>query len=128
MKLAFVTILLTFIIQNTVFAHGMGKPGPNGGYIKMPGAYHVELVSSEAETKVYLLDMNFQKLDMSKSKVSMSLKGAKDFPVKCTKEVEFFRCDIKGNELKMYKELTISSSKAGEASAPSVYKLPLSFN
>ncbi len=126
MKLAFVTLLMT--LSTGVFAHGMNKPGPNGGYVRMPGAYHVELVSSEAETKVYLLDVNFKKIDMAKSQVSMSLKGAKDFPVKCTKEAEFFRCDIKGNELKMYKELTITSSKAGEAGVASTYKLPLSFD
>ncbi|AUN96912.1 hypothetical protein C0V70_02080 [Bacteriovorax stolpii] len=125
MKLAFVTLLMT--LSAGVFAHGMNKPGPNGGYVRMPGAYHVELVSSGAETKVYLLDINFKKIDMAKSQVSMSLKGAKDFPVKCTKEAEFFRCDIKDNELKMYKELTITSSKAGEAGVASTYKIPLSF-
>lgn len=125
MKLAFVTLLMT--LSASVFAHGMNKPGPNGGYIRMPGAYHVELVSTDAETKVYLLDMGFKKLAMTNALVSMSLKGAKDFPVKCTKEAEFFRCDIKGSELKMYKELTITSSKDGERGAASVYKLPLSF-
>lgn len=125
MKLAFVTILMTLSAQ--LFAHGMNKPGPNGGYIRMPGAYHVELVSTDTETKVYILDIGFKKLPVTNALVSMSLKGAKDFPVKCRKEAEFFRCDIKGSELKMYKELTITSSKAGEKQASSVYSLPLSF-
>ncbi len=126
MKLAIVTLFMTFSLG--AFAHGMNKPGPNGGYIRMPGTYHVELVSTDAETKVYLLDVNFKEIDMSKSQVSMSLKGAKSFPVKCLKEDKFFRCDIKKNELKMYKELTISSSRAGEALVSSTYPIPLAFD
>ncbi len=124
MKLAFVTLLFSF----AAFGHGMNKPGPNGGYIRMPGTYHVELVSTDAETKVYILDMNFNKLPVASAQVSMSLKGAKDFPIKCSKDTDSFKCDIKGGELKMYKELTINSSKAGEPSVGSIYKLPLSFN
>lgn len=127
MKLEFVTLLMTLTLGNLAFAHGMNKPGPNGGYVMMPGTYHVELVSTDAETKVYILDVNFKKLPIDRAAVSLTLKGAKDFPVKCSKETEFFRCDIKGTELKMYKELTVNSSKAGEKTVPSVYKLPLSF-
>lgn len=127
MKLAFVTILLSVFVQNLALGHGMGKPGPNGGYIKMPGIYHVELVSSDAETKVYFLDMEFKKLPVTNAQVSMKLKGAKEFGIKCIKETDAFRCDIKGTELKMYKELTLSTSKNGEKEVASVYQLPLSF-
>jgi hypothetical protein len=36
----------TMVLMSGVFAwgHGEDKPGPNGGYIQMPGAFHTELV------------------------------------------------------------------------------------
>ena len=40
------------------FAHGEDKAGPHGGFIRMPGAYHTEVVPvSKNQAKVYLLDM-----------------------------------------------------------------------
>lgn len=124
MKLAFVTLLFSF----AAFGHGMNKAGPNGGYIRMPGAYHIELVSNEAETKVYVLDFEFKKLPLTKAQISMTLKGAKESSVKCIKEVEAFKCDIKGSELKKYTEIIINSSRSGEKAVDSTYKLPLAFN
>lgn len=43
-------LLLTSAIAlswSSSFAHGEGKPGPNGGEIRMPGAFHTEAITVE---------------------------------------------------------------------------------
>ncbi len=127
MKASFVTILLTLLVSGTVFAHGMNKPGPHNGYIRMPGAYHVELVTDKNILKVYVLDMSFKPLPMTGATAKITLKGFKEVSLDCIKGAEFFSCDTKDTNMKKYTEILIESSKAGERAATSTYKLPLSF-
>ena len=45
----------------SAFAHGDNNLGPNKGYLKMPGAFHTELLSNRDGTfKIYLIDINFK--------------------------------------------------------------------
>lgn len=127
MKASFVTILLSTLISSTVFAHGMNKPGPNNGYVRMPGAYHIELVSDKNSLKVYVLDIAFKPLPLTKATVKITLKGPKEVGVDCVRGAEFFSCDIKDANMKKFSEILVISSKAGERAATSTYKLPLSF-
>lgn len=127
MKASFVTILLTTLISSGAFAHGMNKPGPNKGYVRMPGTYHIELVAAKNILKVYILDMTFKPLPMTKATAAITLKGLKEEKIECTKGTEFFLCDTKDTNMKKYKEILVESSKAGERVATSTYKLPLSF-
>lgn len=129
MKASFVTLILTTLLSQTVFAHGMNKAGPNGGYVRMPGNYHVELVSKEKEKAVivYFLDMMFKPIAIGQASVKLSLKGDKSFKTDCVKEAASFKCDLKNESLKNYKEVTLESTRDGKAIATSTYKLPLSF-
>jgi hypothetical protein len=127
MKAAFVTLLFAFCLSEQTLAHGMNKPGPHGGYIRMPGNYHIELVPAGKELKVYFLDMNFAPIPLNEATVSLTLTGKKPLKAQCLKEMHFFRCDTKELSFKMFKEVVVESSKAGEVEATSTYKIPLKF-
>lgn len=127
MKASFVTILMTVCLAQGAYAHGMNKAGPNGGYIRMPGNYHVELVSKEKALMVYFSDMIFKPISIEQASVSVSLKGNKSFKTECVKEAASFKCDLKGESLKNYKEVSLESTRDGKVVATSTYKLPLSF-
>ena len=127
MKASFVTLILATILSQTVFAHGMNKAGPNGGYIRMPGNYHVELVSKEKAIEVYFLDMMFRPIAIDQASVTLSLNGAKSFKTVCVKGAKSFVCDLKGESLQNYKEAALETTRDGKVVAKSSYKLPLSF-
>jgi hypothetical protein len=131
MKAAFVTILMTlavtYITSMPLYAHGMNKAGPHGGYIRMPGTYHVELVPAAKEIKVYFLDMNFAPIPLNQAHVTLTLNGKKPLKAQCLREMHFFRCDTNEQSFKNFKELILESSKDGEPMATSSYKIPLKF-
>jgi len=127
MKASFVTLLLSTILSQTAFAHGMNKAGPNGGYVRMPGDYHVELVSKDKDIMVYFLDMMFRPIAIDQASVTLSLNGTKSFKTACVKEAKSFVCHLKGESLSNYKEAVLETTKNGKAVAKSSYKLPLSF-
>lgn len=59
MKSVLLALVLFTISGQNVFAHGENKLGPHGGYIRMPGAFHVEIVPSHKDAfSVYLMDVN----------------------------------------------------------------------
>lgn len=128
MKASFVTLILTALLSQTAFAHGMNKAGPNGGYVRMPGNYHVELVSKEKALTVYFLDMMFKPISIDQASVTLSLNGPKSFKTTCEKVEAAFKCDLKNESLKNYKEVVLETTRDGKAIAKSTYKLPLSFN
>jgi hypothetical protein len=66
------TICMLFaaiLFQHTLAsAHGEDKAGPNGGFIRMPGAFHTELVpSGKDKLKVYLLDIQWKNPSLKNS-------------------------------------------------------------
>ena len=127
MKASFVTLLLTTMLATNSFAHGMNKPGPNNGYVRMPGTYHVELLALQNVLRVYFLDIGFKALPIKNATAKVSLKGMKEVAVECSKEEAFFRCDTKESNMNSYKEILVKTSKNGENEAISTYKLPLGF-
>ena len=127
MKASFVTILLATVLSQTAFAHGMNKPGPNGGYVRMPGNYHVELVAKEKSIIVYFQDVMFKPIPIEGASIKLSLTGDKSFKAECVKEATSFKCDLKNESLKNYKEISLESTKDGKRMGTSIYKLPLSF-
>lgn len=73
------------------FAHGEDKPGPFGGGIRMPGAFHSEAVLFYPnEVKIYLLDMNWKNPTVSDSKVEASFKGHRTSNATCQKRRTLF--------------------------------------
>lgn len=73
MKKTIVTGLLLSIFSTHASAHGENKPGPNGGYIRMPGAFHTEIVpNGKHKIKVYLLDIEWKNPSVINSKLEIS--------------------------------------------------------
>lgn len=68
-----ITVIASLIIvlsSDSVIAHGEDKPGPNGGFIRMPGAFHTELIlETKNRLKVFLLNMEWKNPSVVKSNV-----------------------------------------------------------
>ena len=115
------------ILAQFAFAHGEDKAGPNGGFIRMPGAFHTEIVQSgKDKAKVYLLDMNWQNPSVKDSKVEVKL-GTKAVFIKCqAQEESYFLCSFpKGTDLSKKEKLQIKAQREGQMGNEVTYELPL---
>jgi hypothetical protein len=120
---------MLLLAGNFAFAHGEDRPGPNGGYIRMPGGYHTEVVvSGKNRLKVYLLDINWKNPTVKDSSVKVSFAGAKPSSTDCTAAKDHFVCELpKNTNLTVSGTLTLSSRRAKQAGVDATYALPLSF-
>lgn len=108
-----------------VFGHGEDKPGPHGGYIRMPGAFHTEVVKEKEGYRVYLLDINWKNPSVLDSSVTASIQsGKKKTDLSCTEESDSYFCKSK---LPEKGALNIIAKREGQTGAVSSYKLPLKF-
>lgn len=116
--------ILTSISLN-VFAHGEDKPGPHGGYIRMPGAFHTEVVKEKEGYRVYLLDINWKNPSVLDSSIAAYIQvGKKKTDLACAKESDSYFCKSK---LPEKGDLNITAKREGQTGAVSSYKLPLKF-
>lgn len=110
-------------------AHGEDKPGPHQGFIKMPGAFHTELVAlNESTVQVYLLDMNFKNPIIKDSKVEGKLrtKEGVEMIFSCTPEKTYFQCPLPEPLTKHPGgKILIHAERSGSKGIPAVYDLPL---
>jgi hypothetical protein len=114
------------MVSLQTFAHGEDKPGLHGGYIRMPGAFHTEVIPLKHGFEVMLLDMQFQHPLVKDSYVKASVEVAgKITDLKCEASKESFLCATSVNLLRVKGKLTISAQRAGAPAAVAVYKLPL---
>lgn len=119
-----ITIILLTASLNT-FAHGEEKLGPNGGYLKMPGNFHTEVVPEKnGKLKVYLLDINFKNPTVKDSSISVSVNNSSKKEIKCSVKKNHFLCDTVKADLKKG-TLTIVAEKEKVKGADAVYQLPL---
>lgn len=123
----FVLLVLLSVGQNA-FAHGENKLGPHNGFIRMPGAFHVEVVPGHDNAfSVYLMDVNNKNSVILNSGVSLthvSINGNKtDFS--CFPREDSFSCKskekINSKEGKLLVKANRNKVKGNEAE----YKLPL---
>lgn len=106
-----------------VYAHGEDRSGPHGGYIRMPGAFHTEVVKEKNGYRVYLLDINWQNPSVLNSEVSANVQvGKKKTDLNCTKESNSFLCT---SSLLQKGKLNIMAKREGQVGGISSYKLPL---
>lgn len=123
--LSLISIYLFLI--NTAMAHGENKFGPHDGYIRMPGAFHTELVQSHDDSfSIYLMDVNNKNPTTkdSSAKLTYINKSIKsDFA--CFSIDDHFTC--KPNEKISTKQgkLIINSVRLNVKSKDAVYDLPL---
>lgn len=128
-------ILLGFLVigfgsSGQALAHGEDKAGPHGGFVRMPGAFHTEVVpSGERELKVYLLDVNFKSpmTQNSTLKVTHALNSSsKKTEAICSPREEYFICKFKsGVRLKQKGKLIVLGSRDGQKGIEVTYPLPL---
>lgn len=121
------TILFMMGTGSQAFAHGEDKPGPHGGFIKMPGAFHTEVVPvDEHSFKLYLLDMSFAAPMTTNSWVKALLViGGKKAEAACKESTDFFNCVLpEGTNLKSGK-LEVQAKRDSTRGIPMMYELPL---
>jgi hypothetical protein len=107
------------------YAHGEDKPGPHGGFVRMPGAFHTEVVAKDSVSlKVYLLDMEFKNPSIHRSKLSARI-GKKS--AKCeAKDGPFYTCTFpKGTSVNKPGRLVLRATRDGHEGSDTTYDLPL---
>jgi len=110
------------------FAHGEDKSGPHGGYIRMPGAFHIEIVLPRKNTlRVYLSDMEWKNPTIEKSSVSvMFVKDDTSKTLNCKAKKEYFECVVALPGVSHdVGELKVRATRKGSSGAEVRYKLPL---
>ena len=122
-------ILILILFSERAFAHGMDKPGPHGGYIRMPGAFHTELVLVKPSTlKVYLLDINFKFPTIKESSVSaLFVQDGKTTILTCSTKKDYFECNAPNVEFNESGSLKITANRMKNKGVEAVYELPLKF-
>lgn len=118
------SLFLTSLPLNT-FAHGENKPGPHGGYIRMPGAFHTEVVKEKDGYRIYLLDINWKNPSVADSSMTASIRaGQNKTDLVCRKESNSYFCLSKSADKG---ELNIAAKREGQSGAAVSYQLPLNF-
>lgn len=126
MKKALIS-LVVFLFSTQLFAHGEDKPGPHGGFIKMPGGYHTELVVNKDQSfHVFLLDMNFKNPTIRDSSVEATLTSKNQkIPFECSAmDRNHFHCKSEKKYTLGQGKLTLDVVRE-KAKATAVYDLPL---
>jgi len=110
-----------------VFAHGEDKPGPHGGEIRMPGAFHTEVIKlSDSSVRIYLSDINFKDPTTEDSTAELSLnQDGKISNATCKPAGSAFDCSFNGVSLDGAGSLIVKAARTGANGVPVKYKLPL---
>ncbi len=126
MKNYFLILLAGILVGETSFGHGGDEPGPNGGYVEMPGAFHTEVVPEKnGAYRVYLIDMEFKNPVVANSEVRLWLKTSSEkSEVICKADANSFLCTPK-DKMKSPKELLIIAKRDGAQGNEAKYVLPL---
>lgn len=117
-------IFLSLFLTSYAFSHGENKPGPHGGHIRMPGAFHTELLVQSHMAKVYLLDISFKNPTIQNSTVSMKVGTGKNLKdVSCSPKIDYFECHIP--EVGKVKDIQVKAIRSGASGKEISYSLPL---
>ena len=122
---------LALVAPLTATAHGTKDPGPNGGEIRMTGAFHVEVVAREEALRLYLLDMQLENARTMESSVDVTLKQNGDsFDLGCSVAdgAKAFTCPLPGAATLKEGTLVVDASRAAMPAEPAKYELPLAFS
>ena len=111
------------IATTRLFAHGEDRLGPHGGYIRMPGAFHTEVVPVKTGFRLYLLDINWKNPTTIKSSVEVFLSvDQNQSKMACRREKSSFFCPSRENSMG---ELIIEAIRDGQKGIRVSYTLPL---
>jgi hypothetical protein len=120
-------LIFTIFASINAYSHGEDKYGPYNGYIRMPGAYHTEVVPEGPDKfKVYLLDMKWKNPTLKQSLVkAMLIEEKNKVAVHCEAKDNHYLCVLpKGRNLNQG-VLELESQRENQKGNVAIYKLPL---
>ncbi len=109
-------------------AHGTEEPGPHGGEIRMPGAFHVEVVDKGEALRLYLLNMQFEQPRVADSSVQVVLKQeGSTIRLDCTsaEDAKAFTCPLPDGSSLKHGTLKVDATRQGKPASTARYELPL---
>lgn len=117
------------LFSGLALAHGEDKPGPHGGFIRMPGAFHTEVVpTGDRAFSVFLVDMKNAEPLVEDSGVSAKIRNGKvEIAAACAPNAtaKRFDCVLPEDASLGVGELRLEARRAGVPAMPAVYSLPL---
>lgn len=125
----FITVLVVATFSaNLAFAHGEDKPGPNGGFIRMPGGFHTEVLPiGKNKLKVFLLDIEWKNPSLKNSSVEIRIEsGEKKATGSCAQKDNYYECVFpKGIDLGKKGILFVRAKRESQQGMEINYELPL---
>lgn len=112
-------------VSSFAFGHGEDKLGPHKGFVRMPGAYHTEIVpDGKNKLKVFLLDIHWKNPSVVKSKLEIKYNDKVD--AKCKIQDNFYVCVFpKSVDLTKAGELIVTAEREEQKGQEVLYQLPL---
>ena len=119
--------LLSLLVGSLVWGHGEEKPGPHGGFIKMPGSFHTELVvDGPRRAKIYLLDFEWKNPTLQDSSVVLTLHGRGRVRANCVQANDHYVCEFSpAVDLGKKGALVLEAVRAKQKGQSVRYELPL---
>lgn len=107
--------------------HGEGELGPHGGYIKMPGEFHVEVVPKTNQSfDVYLLDLqNREPLTLASQLTAEIEQKNVERRFSCETAGDHYHCNLPEGFNLSEGELTIQAVRRERTGREATYSLPL---
>jgi hypothetical protein len=125
-RIRFSVLAALLTLSHIVYAHGEDELGPHKGYIKMPGAYHVEVITNKDKLDIMLLDVNFKNPTVLNSHMKAKIKNDNEIHIlKCETMDNYYSCAIDAALLNSKGVLVIESERQFAEGMPVEYALPL---
>ena len=110
-------------VPTLLFAHGGDAPGPHGGKVEMPGAFHVEAIRKDLQTfYIYLLDIEFANPITTNSEVKARILAGKNLVLKCEAQKEPFYICKSQTPLKKSETLVVIAKRDGAQGNEATFK------
>jgi len=122
------TFISISLFATSVWGHGEDKPGPNDGFIRMPGAFHTEIVPiSKNQLKVFLLDIYWKNPSVKDSALHLMYQGETKITAVCEiKESLYYLCSFpKSIDLTKKGEIVVEAQRESQKGNLVTYELPL---
>jgi hypothetical protein len=129
MKSFFSMLAILLMSPLLALAHGEDKPGPNGGFIRMPGAFHTEVIPMSSNSfKVFLLDIAWKNPSVKDSSVKALYRSSANqkSDAVCKAETNFFVCKFPANiDISKSGKLEVQAEREAKKGIVVSYQLPL---
>ena len=119
--------LVCALAATNALGHGEDKFGPHKGFVRMPGAFHTELVAEGGKAHIYLLDVDWKNPTVEGSSVKAKLqRGKARYEMKCSPAKDYFVCEnVVVTAFQDKDLLEVSAERNGQSGIPVNYEWPL---